>query len=236
MLPAGAYVTLEHEYVLIVRKGGKRDFKLDAEKQNRRQSAIFWEERNLFFSDIWFDIKGSRQAMIDRDLRKRSGAFPFELAYRLINMYSVKEDWILDPFLGTGTTQAAAMACGRNSFGYEIDPNFKEIIFCTPGPLIDFFNARIGNRLESHLGFTADRIASGKPMKYQNIHYGFPVITRQETELLINGVTKIEKINAAEIAVLYSDQPQCRFNDWPKAVCPDPRPVKKQKNQQLELF
>lgn len=60
MLPAGAYVTLEHEYILIIRKGGKREFKNDPEKTNRRQSAIFWEERNIFFSDIRFDIKGSR--------------------------------------------------------------------------------------------------------------------------------------------------------------------------------
>jgi hypothetical protein len=27
MLPAGAYVTLEHEYVLIFRKGSKKEFK-----------------------------------------------------------------------------------------------------------------------------------------------------------------------------------------------------------------
>ena len=124
MLPAGAYVTLEHEYILIVRKGGKREFKSKAEKQNRRQSAIFWEERNTFFSDIWFDIKGSRQGLADKASRSRSAAFPFELASRLINMYSVKADVVLDPFLGTGTTMAAAMASARNSIGYEIDHSF----------------------------------------------------------------------------------------------------------------
>ena len=36
MLPAGAYVTLEHEYILIFRKGGKRIFSTEAQKQNRR--------------------------------------------------------------------------------------------------------------------------------------------------------------------------------------------------------
>ncbi|MBW1803357.1 MAG: site-specific DNA-methyltransferase, partial [Deltaproteobacteria bacterium] len=57
MLAPGAYVTLEHEFVLILRKGGKRDFKNPDEKKLRRESAFFWEERNLWFSDIWFDLK-----------------------------------------------------------------------------------------------------------------------------------------------------------------------------------
>ncbi len=62
MLPAGAYVTLEHEYILIVRKGGKRRFTAD-EQQRRRESAIFWEERNIFFSDVWTDIRGTGQSL-----------------------------------------------------------------------------------------------------------------------------------------------------------------------------
>ena len=55
----------------------------------------------------------------------RSGAFPFELAYRLINMFSAKGDVVLDPFLGTGTTTLAAMATCRSSIGYEIDQNLE---------------------------------------------------------------------------------------------------------------
>jgi DNA modification methylase len=112
MLPAGAYVTLEHEYVLIFRKGGKRSFQSEAARQNRRRSALLWEERNRWFSDVW-DFKGSRQQ--HSGPRARSGAFPFELAYRLIHMYSVQKDVVLDPFAGTGTTLLAAMAGGRHS-------------------------------------------------------------------------------------------------------------------------
>ena len=52
MLPAGAYVTYEHEYVLIFRKGSKRVFN-KKEAENRRDSAYFWEERNVWFSDLW---------------------------------------------------------------------------------------------------------------------------------------------------------------------------------------
>ena len=127
MLPPSAYVTLEHEFILILRKGGKRIFKTEKDKINRRNSAYFWEERNTWFSDIW-DLRGVTQTMLEKkskELRSRSAAFPFELAYRLINMYSVKGDVILDPFLGTGTTTIAAMVSARNSIGFEIEKNLK---------------------------------------------------------------------------------------------------------------
>lgn len=39
-------------------------------------------------------------------------------------MFSFAEDTVLDPFLGSGTTALAAMQCGRNSIGYEIDPGY----------------------------------------------------------------------------------------------------------------
>ena len=113
MLPAGAYVTYEHEYILIVRKGGLRRFS-SADKARRRRSAFFWEERNAWFSDVWVDLVGTRQLLgnteaDDLEARARSAAFPFELAYRLIQMHSLIGDTVLDPFLGTGTTTAAAI-------------------------------------------------------------------------------------------------------------------------------
>lgn len=40
MLPAGAYVTLEHEWILIFRKGGKRQFKTEKDKVERRSSSF----------------------------------------------------------------------------------------------------------------------------------------------------------------------------------------------------
>ena len=121
MYPPGAYVTYEHEYILIFRKGSKRSFDNAVQKQLRRESAYFWEERNIWFSDVW-EIKGVGQRMANNiESRKRSGAYPFELAYRLINMFSIKGDTVLDPFLGIGTTAAAAIASQRNSIGYEIN-------------------------------------------------------------------------------------------------------------------
>lgn len=42
MMPPGAYVTLEHEYVLVLRKGNKKAFKDTQDLQRRRESAFFW--------------------------------------------------------------------------------------------------------------------------------------------------------------------------------------------------
>jgi len=208
MLPAGAYVTLEHEYILIARKGGKREFLTHTEKENRRKSAIFWEERNIFFSDIWFDIKGSRQDLSDKASRSRSGAFPFELAHRLINMYSVKEDIVLDPFLGTGTTMAAAMSSARNSIGCEIDKNFYDPIIKIKDNIIDLSNPYMESRLKKHIQFINERTASGKPIKHKNTPYGFPVITNQEKELIFNELQTIEMMPDLSMQVSYSDSPQ----------------------------
>jgi DNA modification methylase len=39
-------------------------------------------------------------------------------------MFSFVGDTVLDPFSGTGTTSVAAIHCGRNSIGYEIDDHY----------------------------------------------------------------------------------------------------------------
>jgi DNA modification methylase len=39
-------------------------------------------------------------------------------------MFSFVGDTVFDPFLGTGTTSAAAARCGRNSIGSEVDPAY----------------------------------------------------------------------------------------------------------------
>ena len=50
--------------------------------------------------------------------------FPLELAERLIRMFSFVGDVVLDPFMGTATTNIAAARCGRSSIGYEIDEHY----------------------------------------------------------------------------------------------------------------
>ena len=141
MLPPSAYVTLEHEYILILRKGYKREFKRETERQNRRASAFFWEERNRWFSDVWMDVKGAAQHLGSRAARRRSAAFPFEIPYRLINMFSVKGDLVVDPFLGIGTTMWAAAAAARNCVGYEIEVGLRTEIEAAVNQLAPYANS-----------------------------------------------------------------------------------------------
>jgi site-specific DNA-methyltransferase (adenine-specific) len=53
--------------------------------------------------------------------------FPEELPWRLILLYSYKEDVVLDPFLGSGTTCIAARKLGRRSIGVEMDRSYCEL-------------------------------------------------------------------------------------------------------------
>ncbi|MFX0202165.1 MAG: DNA-methyltransferase, partial [Candidatus Hodarchaeota archaeon] len=215
MLPAGAYVTLEHEYILILRKGPKREFKREKDKKIRRESAIFWEERNSWFSDVWFDVKGTPQALNDKDSRLRSAAYPFEVVYRLINMYSAKGDIVLDPFLGTGTTTAATIASGRNSIGYEIDPAMEKAVDRIKNAIVHSSKQLIRKRLAKHMEFVVNRLKTKYMFKYNNKYYGFPVMTAQEKELIINDPMNIKKLDAGMFEVDYSDEPQPEFcKNW----------------------
>lgn len=191
MLPPNAYVTLEHEFILIFRKKGNRQFKTNVEKINRRNSAYFWEERNIWFSDVWDDVKGTSQKLNNKKLRSRNGAYPFELAYRLINMYSVKGDVVLDPFLGTGTTMISAIASGRNSIGYEIDPNFENFIKDAIIRSKESSNNYIMDRINNHLIFVKNRLSEKGPLKYNSDIYNFPVMTKQEKRLSFDIINNI---------------------------------------------
>jgi len=53
--------------------------------------------------------------------------FPLALAERVIRLYSYKNDVILDPFMGSGTTCVAAKLNDRHYVGYDIEPNYIEL-------------------------------------------------------------------------------------------------------------
>jgi DNA modification methylase len=183
MLPAGAYVTYEHEYVLLFRRGDKRLFRTAEAKAARQRSAFFWEERNRWFSDLWSDLRGTRQAMGDKAARQRSAAFPFELPFRLINMYSLYGDTVLDPFVGTGTTMAAAAVAGRSSIGVELCESFAPVALHSLEEALPGGLALQRDRLAAHRSFVAERQAAGKPIKHHNEPHDIPVITGQERQL-----------------------------------------------------
>lgn len=191
MLPCGAYVTLEHEWILIFRKGGKRVYKTATEKGARRDSSFFWEERNIWFSDVW-EIKGVKQTIDKAPSRERNASYPLELPYRLINMYSQKGDIVLDPFMGLGTTAIAAIICERNSVGYEIDQQLKPLLKSILESVdVVKANSIIHDRYIKHLSFVEERLKLKKEVKYKNSLLDCRVMTGQETDLTFHYIDKV---------------------------------------------
>jgi DNA modification methylase len=192
MVPPNAYVTLEHEYVLVFRKGAtSRSFEPNARR--RYEAAYFWEERNRWFSDVWTDVTGEYQTLDREALRERSAAFPFEIPYRLINMYSVYGDRVLDPFWGTGTTSLAAMVAGRDSVGVEREPAFAEVFDDRLADVASLSRRVARDRLAAHREFVADHRAEGGEFGYEATHYGLPVKTRQEESLRLYAITDVRE-------------------------------------------
>jgi DNA modification methylase len=80
-------------------------------------SIISTENHQKWFQQIWSGLTGA-------STKNHPAPFPLELAERLIRMFSFAGDTVLDPFMGTGTTNLAASKWGRNSVGFEIDPHY----------------------------------------------------------------------------------------------------------------
>jgi site-specific DNA-methyltransferase (cytosine-N4-specific) len=115
--PSNGYVTLDCEYILLFRKGGKRVF--PAKDTLRYASQFSKEERDEWFSQIW-SVNGARQDGM--------AVFPPEIPQRLIRMFSILGDTVLDPFAGSGSTLRAARSLGRKAIGYEINASLKETL------------------------------------------------------------------------------------------------------------
>jgi site-specific DNA-methyltransferase (adenine-specific) len=115
--PRNGIVKLDFEYILLFKKQGNAPKPTIEQKNN---AVMTNEEWNTYFNGHWY-FTGARQD-------KHLAMFPEELPHRLIKMFSFPNETVLDPFLGSGTTSLAAKNLGRNSVGYEINPEFIPII------------------------------------------------------------------------------------------------------------
>lgn len=112
-----AVIKNDIEFILMERKpGGYRS----PSNAARLLSIISDENHKTWFQQIWNGLTGA-------STRNHPAPFPPSLAERLIRMFSFVGDTVLDPFSGTGTTTISAIACGRNSIGYEIDGHYVSI-------------------------------------------------------------------------------------------------------------
>jgi site-specific DNA-methyltransferase (cytosine-N4-specific) len=187
MVPPNAYVTLEHESILIFRNGARRSFDPGADR--RYEAAYFWEERNRWFSDVWTDVRGVTQETSEGP-RDRTAAYPFAVPYRLVNMYSVYGDSVLDPFWGTGTTTLAAMVAGRSSAGVERHADLVDAFADRAAEAPRLSREVTATRLADHADFVADEDADHG---YESVHYDVPVRTKQERRLRLYEVAEVRE-------------------------------------------
>lgn len=128
--PRNGILKIDYEFILIFKKQGKSP---TPTAEQKAASAMSKEEWNKYFASHW-TFGGAKQD-------KHIAVFPEELPARLIRMFSFVGETVLDPFMGSGTTALAAKHLGRNSVGYEINPDFKEIYKAKVDSSNDMFTA-----------------------------------------------------------------------------------------------
>ena len=104
-----------HEYILVF---SKETF---SRKKENRENTIKKEEFLEWTKSIWsFSAVSARQI-------GHPAPFPEELPHRLIQLYTFKDDVVLDPFVGSGSTCLSAIKDKRNYVGYDIDSEYVKL-------------------------------------------------------------------------------------------------------------
>ena len=106
------------ERVIVASKG--RFDRAVARKEREEQSlpfdnTIYRDDFMDWATDVW---------EIDAESATRVGhpaPFPVELPQRLIELYTYRDDLVLDPFMGAGSTAVAAVRTHRHYVGFDID-------------------------------------------------------------------------------------------------------------------
>jgi len=104
-----------HEYILVFSKG---DYK---RIRGKKENTITKEQFMEWTKSVW---------VMNAESARRIGhpaPFPEELPFRLIQLYSFKDDIVLDPFMGSGTTAISALKSDRKYVGYEISKEYIEL-------------------------------------------------------------------------------------------------------------
>lgn len=115
MSAANPIIRDQHEYIIILSKGG---FKRD---RRGREDTIKREEFLEFTRSVWRFPPESAQKV------GHPAPFPEDLPYRCIQLYTFKGDVVLDPFAGSGTTCVAAVKSGRHCVGIEVNEEYVKM-------------------------------------------------------------------------------------------------------------
>jgi adenine-specific DNA-methyltransferase len=124
-----------YEVILWFTKGKEYTFNLDAVRipQKYPEKKYFKGPKKGQLSgnplgknpgDIW-EIPNVKANHIEKTIHPCQ--FPVELIERLVLALTDEGDWVLDPFMGVGTTALAALIHDRRAIGAEVMPEYVEI-------------------------------------------------------------------------------------------------------------
>lgn len=103
-----------HEYILVFSKDKFRRIK------NRKEDTISRDEFLDFTKSVWeFPAESARRV-------GHPAPFPVELPYRCIQLYTFKNEVVIDPFCGVGSACIAALKANRHFIGVDNNPEYVE--------------------------------------------------------------------------------------------------------------
>ncbi len=111
---------------ILIFQNGDFDYKSISEEV-KETSKIDIEEfqKEKWYLNVW---QITNVLPNNNRLEKGIAAFPDEIPYRLINLFSYKDEIVLDPFMGSGTTLKVGFELGRRCVGYEIDLELLDVV------------------------------------------------------------------------------------------------------------
>jgi site-specific DNA-methyltransferase (adenine-specific) len=110
-----------HEYIMVFSKGSFGRLKSKEKDAEKRENTISKEEFLEYTKSIWdFPTESARRI-------GHPAPFPMELPRRLIQLYTFKNDVVLDPFMGSGQTAIASVKSDRYFIGYDVKEEYVEL-------------------------------------------------------------------------------------------------------------
>jgi len=113
------------ETILIFQKGKFNYKKVSMKTKEKSKIALEEYQKNKWYLTTW---NITNVLPLKNRLEQGIAAFPEEIPYRLIKLFSYVGETVLDPFMGSGTTNKVSAMLGRNSVGYEIDQELCNIV------------------------------------------------------------------------------------------------------------
>lgn len=112
------------ERVVVASRG-----RFDRAMPARRRKAVGLPDEATITNDEFMDATLDVWRIPPESARRvgHPAPFPVELPRRLIELYTYREDVVLDPFLGSGSTAVAAARTGRRYVGYDTDAAYVEL-------------------------------------------------------------------------------------------------------------